>query len=128
MTVDEKHGPASFDGILDPLPDSIRSVALELRRIIQATLPDADEGIYGGSRIGMALYSIAGPDDVVCGIQPTAGACKLFLHGWKSLVEHGYRLEGSGKHVRHIKFRTLQDIDSANVARMITIAHGATGH
>lgn len=99
MAVDRR--PASFSEMIDPLPGSIRDVALKLRSTVQAALPDAEEAIGGGGKIGMALYSIGGPHNVVCGIQPTASACKLFFHGWKGLAESGFVLEGSGKYARH---------------------------
>ena len=75
----------------------------------------------------MVLYSINGPNNVICGIQPTDKMCKLFFHGWKQLVESGYRLEGSGKSARHIKLRSPQELDSKEVARMIQIARNAVG-
>lgn len=127
MRATQEQAAQSFDDILKRLPDSIRSIALELRRVIRAALPEADEGIHGGAKIGMALYSLAGPNNVVCGIQPTASACNLFFHGWASLVEHGYRLEGTGKNARHIKLRTLRDVDAADVVRMLAIARDAIG-
>ena len=118
---------SGFSEILRGVPDSIREVALALRRQVLLTLPDASEAIGGGDRIRMALYSIGGPNNVVCGIQPTASACKLFLHGWQVLVQSGFRLEGSGKHARHIKLRDVSELERLEVARMISIARRAVG-
>lgn len=118
---------ATFNDMLKPLPEPIRSAALELRRIIRVAIPDADEGIYGGPKIGMALYSIAGPNNVICGIQPTGTNCKLFFHGWEALVANGYKLEGSGKHARHVKLCSPSDIDAAEVTRMLAVARTAIG-
>ena len=73
----------------------------------------------------MALYSIDGPNNVVCGFQPTQDMCKLFFHGWKQLKEAGYRLEGSGKHARHIKIRSIQEVQPEEIADMIRIASGS---
>lgn len=72
--------------------------------------------------MGMALYSVNGPDNVICGIQPTQNMCKLFFHGWEQLEEAGYRLEGSGKHARHIKVRSSQELEPDGLADMIEIA------
>ena len=118
---------ATFDAMLKPLPESIRSAALELRHIVRAALPEADEGIYGGPKIGMAIYSIAGPNNVICGIQPTGDNCKLCFHGWEALVADGYKLEGSGKNARHVKIRSLRDIDAAEITRMLAVARAAIG-
>ena len=118
---------SDFPDILGSVPDAIREVALALRQQVLLTLPDASEAIGGGDRIRMALYSIGGPNNVVCGIQPTANACKLFLHGWQALVQAGFRLEGSGKHARHIKLREVSELERLEVARMISIARRAVG-
>lgn len=128
MSIDEKNRPATFDDVVRPLPASIRVAAYAIRRAIQASLPDADEHIYGGAKIGMALYSINGENNVVCGIQPTATSCKVFFHAWKSLVAQGFSLEGSGKNARHIKLREAAEVQRIDLARMISIARAATGH
>lgn len=72
--------------------------------------------------MGMALYSIDEPNNVVCGIQPTESMCKLFFHGWKHLKKAGYRLEGSGRHARHIKIRSSEELEPDATADMIEIA------
>lgn len=125
MNLDRK--PRSFNDIIAPLPSAICGVALKLREAIQASLPDSDEAICGGGKIGMALYSIGGPNNVVCGIQPTPSDCKLFFHGWRSLVEHGFVLEGSGKHARHIKVRHVEELAHFDVQKMVAIARSALG-
>ena len=128
MSIDGKSGPATFDDVVRPLPATIREAAAAIRRVIHASLPDADERIYGGAKIGMALYSINGETNVVCGIQPTAASCKVFFHAWESLVAQGFRLEGSGKNARHIKLREATEVERIDLPRMISIAREATGH
>lgn len=128
MSIDGNNGPATFDDVVRPLPASIRDAAYAIRRAIQASLPDADECIYGGAKIGMAPYSINGENNVVCGIQPTATSCKVFFHAWKSLVAQGFSLEGSGKIARHVKLREATEVQRMNLARMISIARTATGY
>ncbi len=127
MAGPKKSGPTNFTELLEPLPESIREVATRLREIIKTTLPDADETFHGGAKMGMVLYSIDGPNNVICGFQPTTNMCKLFFHGWKPLAESGFRLEGSGKNARHIKFRSPQEIEPDEVARMIQVAQSAVG-
>ena len=121
----QQSGPTSFGELLEPLTEDIREVATRLRSIIKATLPDADETVSGGTRIGMALYSINGPNNVICGIQPTDNTCKLFFHGWRKLKTSGYRLEGSGKNARHIKIHSIQELEAEKVAEMLKIAREA---
>jgi hypothetical protein len=120
-------GPRNFSELLMPVPGSTRDVATQLRKIIKTTLPDADEAFHGGGKMGMVLYSIDGPNNVICGIQPTDSICKLFFHGWKRLAESGYRLEGSGKNARHIKVGSPNEIEPAELAQMVMIARRAIG-
>lgn len=127
MSSAKSSGPQTFEELLAPVPDSVRKLAGRLRDCIKAALPDADETFHGGAKLGMALYSVGGPNSVVCGIQPTDGMCKLFFHGWKQLAEHGYRVEGSGKHARHLKLRSAEEVDSEAIARMVRIARTAIG-
>lgn len=115
-------GPTSFGDLLEPLPKDVRDVATRLRVIVETALPDADEAVSGGAKMGMALYSIDGANNVICGIQPTENVCKLFFHGWEQLEEAGYRLEGSGKYARHVKIRSVQDLEPERVADMVKIA------
>lgn len=115
-------GPTDFAELIGPLPRDVRDVATRLRAIIQATLPEADEAVSGGAEMGMALYSIDEPNNVVCGIQPTESTCKLFFHGWEHLKKAGYRLQGSGRHARHIKIRSTEELEPDAAADMIEIA------
>lgn len=54
----------------------------------------------------MALYGVGGPDSVALGIQPGPKSVKLYVHHPELLGDTPFRLEGRGRHVRHIKFTT----------------------
>ena len=122
MTDYPPSGPASFDELVAPLPREIREIATRLRAVIRSALPTADEAVSGGAKMGMALYSVGAATDVVCGFQPTRDAVKLFFHGWEALKAAGYRLEGSGRHARHVKVRSSGDLETLDAAEMIRIA------
>jgi hypothetical protein len=125
MATYQQSGPANFVELLRPLPQPIGDVATRLRAIVTEAIPEADEAVSGGARMGMALYSIDGPNNVICGIQPTESTCKLFFHGWQRLQKAGYRLEGSGKHARHIKISSREEIEPDRVADMIRVVKRA---
>jgi hypothetical protein len=120
-------GPTSFKELLEPLPNDVRDVATRLREIIDRIIPDADEAVSGGTRMGMALYSMDGANNVICGIQPTESMCKLFFHGWQQLKAAGYRLEGSGKNARHVKVRSVNELEPERIRDMIRIAAEQAG-
>lgn len=114
-------GATDFEQLLDPLPKDIRQTAIRFRAIVKATIPNADESVSGGAKMGMALYSINGPNNVICGIQPTEDMCKLFFHCWEQLKKSGYRLEGTGKHARHIKVRSPEELEADAISKMIKL-------
>jgi hypothetical protein len=89
--------------------------------MVENILPEVDENVSGGKKMGMALYSFKNPNNVICGIQPTETMCKLYFHGWKALKKKGYELEGSGKNVRHIKLRSEADLNPEIVEEMLVI-------
>lgn len=122
MAITPLSGPTNFDDLLGPLPEHIASVAIQLREIIEATIPNADATFHGGAKIGMVLYSIGGPNNVVCGFQPSDDMCKLFFHNWQRLKESGFRLEGTGKNARHIKIRSSREVNRDEIVSMIQIA------
>lgn len=125
MTTYPQDGPTTFEELLQPHPADVREVATRLRAIVEDTVPDADEAVSGGSKMGMALYSVGGANNVVCGIQPTENTCRLFFHGWEHLENSGYRLDGSGKNARHVKIRSSQELDPDEIANMIELADEA---
>jgi hypothetical protein len=116
-----KEPPATFDELIQPLPKEIQNITSRLRHSIIDTLPEADENISGGVKMGMALYSIGNPNNVICGFQPTESMCKLFFHEWETLRDQGFKLEGSGKNARHIKLRTESDYQSEVIQEMLNI-------
>lgn len=116
-----KHTPTTFEELLKPLPEEIQKVTRLLRKNIREILPEADENVSGGAKMGMALYSFRNPNNVLCGFQPTESMCKLFFHGWEELKRRGFELEGSGKNARHIKLRTVSDYNPDEITEMLSI-------
>lgn len=95
--------PTTFAELVAPFPAPIQAAAAALREVIFRILPDAHEHVSGGLKFANALYSLARPTNVVCGIQPTATHCKLYLHHVRPGDIPGVKVEGSGKHARHVK-------------------------
>ncbi len=116
-----KKPPATIEALLEPLPEEIQTISSTVRKSIIEILPGAQEKISGGNKMAMALYSIDNPNFVICGFQPTSTMCKVFFHGWKALIENGYKIEGSGKNARHIKLRMQSDCDPEVIKKMVII-------
>ncbi|NNF15047.1 MAG: hypothetical protein HKN72_17610 [Gemmatimonadetes bacterium] len=101
--------PKTFDELIAPFDPETRETAEWLRTLILESFPHLEEGIYGGVKLANALYSVDSPNSVVLGIQPTEGLVKLFIHDPEHLGRSSFKLEGRGKHMRHIKFTAPPD-------------------
>jgi hypothetical protein len=104
--------PVSFAQLIAPFPKAVRESTAALRALILETLPNAHEHISGGLKFATALYSLGRPTNVACGLQPTATHCKLYLHHVRPGDVANLKLEGAGKHARHVK------VASAQIARL----------
>lgn len=96
--------PETFAELIAPYPAEIQETAKWLQALILSEFPQVEENIYGGAKVGNALYSIGSADRVALGIMPGPRFVKLFIHDPEHLGETPFRLEGRGKHMRHIKF------------------------
>jgi hypothetical protein len=96
--------PGTFDEMVRPFPTGVQETAHWLRSLILQSFPQVTEGIHGGAKVANALYSVGRPDAVALGLQAGARFVKLFIHDPDHLGKPSFRLEGRGKHMRHIKF------------------------
>ena len=98
---------ASFDLYLaDQSPRNQRLIRA-LRRFVKRVAPKLEESVKWGNGCWLkgkapVSYVYSAPDYVQFG----------FVHGSALADPHGL-LEGEGQYVRHIKVRTLKDIDEA---------------
>lgn len=104
---DEK--PETFEAMIEPFPESVRETAEWLRGLIVESFPHVEEDIYGGTKMANALYSVGGKDRVALGIQPGPTYVKLYVHDPEHLGDPPFKLEGSGKHMRHVKLAQIPE-------------------
>lgn len=90
-----------------------------LRALLMKCYPQLEEKIYGADKVRLALYSIGDANNVFFGIQASSTDCKLFLHRYEQVVSHYYRMEGKGKHTRHIGFIRASDINETELTNII---------
>lgn len=110
----------TFDIIKKDRPENVQKTAQKLRDIIFETLNDIDENIYGGKKVQNALYSKGDPNKVVCGIQTNDNYCIFYLHKTDIIETGDLKLEGSGKHAKHVKFYSPHEVDSQIIQSVIT--------
>lgn len=99
--------PTTFAALFEPYPPRVRTIAEWLRRELMTEFPQLRENVSGGLRSGTALYSVGSTGRVAVGMQPGDGFVKLFLHDYQLIPAGRFRLEGAGRHSRHIKLREL---------------------
>jgi hypothetical protein len=114
--------PGTFEYMIAPHPADVQKVAKRLRTVVKQAVPDAQEGIVGGAKVGLVLYSLKGPDDVLCGIQPGKDACLFYIHHLKDMESAAFKLEGKGQHALHIKFKSLADVKTKPIKDMLAQA------
>jgi hypothetical protein len=100
----------------------VAATARRLRELITRLEPNAIENVYGGTKIGIALYSIGTPNKVLCGIQPARGQCLLYVHHVTETDAPDLPLLGTGKNNRHLKFTAPPEIDAKAIAALLAIA------
>lgn len=119
--------PKTFADVLAPHPPEVQRIAERLRDVVVDALPEAREGIYGGTKVAMALYSLEHDDDVVCGIQPAAGRCLLYIHRVGQDDSPDLRLEGRGTSNRHVKYRDVGEVDPVPIRALIDLSVARRG-
>jgi hypothetical protein len=119
--------PKTFEKMIAPYPAPIKETAKALRNLILSTLPQLDENVSGGLKLANALYSFNSPTQVLCGIQAGEKVCKMFVHHYDQLAGMGFKIEGSGRQARHIKFSTGQ-LETTKVKILLTKLWESSGY
>jgi hypothetical protein len=115
--------PASpFDTLLDGLQPAVRDTAMHLRELALSTIEGLREGIYGHAPVMLALYSMGGPNTVVCGIQPRDGCCLFYLHRIEQDDVPDLTLAGVGKHARHLEFASPRSVPDKVLAGLLKLS------
>ena len=111
----------SFPNLVAGLDDDTRGTALAVRDLVLECMPDAEETIHGGSKVGLALYGLRSNGNVVCGIQPREATCLIYFHRVEK-TDSSLPLEGKGTHSLHVKISALDASTLAEVRALLHIA------
>lgn len=120
--------PTTFEALIAPFPGDIQEIAGQLRQLVREALPDAEENIYGGAKVANALYSLGGSANVICGIQPAPELCRLYVHHIHGLSHPELKIEGKGKHARHVKVRSLAEVKPDTLGWLLKQARDNMAH
>jgi hypothetical protein len=108
------------DRLIDKLPVAQREIARALRAIIRQATPGLAESIQGGN----ACYAAGGN---VCSIIPYRGHVNLAFFRGAELDDPEGLLEGTGKGMRHVSVRSVEDIREGPHAALVRAASSLSG-
>jgi hypothetical protein len=109
-------------GFLEAYDRHISDLALALREIVLEEAPDASESIYQVYTVAIWFGFSGKMKDMFCYISTSTGHVNLGFPRGASLPDPNRVLEGDGKTMRHIKFRSHRDVERPFVPRYIQAA------
>ena len=109
-------------GFLTAYDRTIADLALALREIILEEVPGASESIYQVYTVAVWFGFSGKMKDMFCYITTHARHINLGFPRGAALPDPNRVLEGEGKAMRHIQFRSMSDLDRPFVRRYIRAA------
>jgi hypothetical protein len=112
----------TFEDLLEITETSQRAIAARLREIILSIHPDACEVVRLGDRA--ATYGL-GPKKMSEGyvyILPYTSWVNLGFYKGADLPDPNGLLDGTGKKLRHVKIRSMKDVENPIIHRLIEAA------
>jgi hypothetical protein len=97
------------------LPENIQEITTNLRNIILETSEDFTEEIKWGT----PSYGI---QKNICYLQPSKNHVNLGFYFGASLIDENNLLEGTGKQMRHIRIKKLDEIQPEKFRALIRAA------
>jgi hypothetical protein len=120
MTNNPTHG--TFPEFVDSLEPDPARICVALREVIRTLHPDFVEIVWPRQKI--ASYGI-GPrkmSEHYAYIAPHKEHVNLGFYYGSSLADPGGRLMGTGKHLRHVRIRHVEDVDSGAIRNLLAEA------
>ena len=114
-------------GFLAAYDPAIADMALALREIVLEEAPDASESVYQVYTVAIWFGYSGKMKDMFCYIATNAKHVNLGFPRGTSLPDPNRVLEGDGKTMRHIKFKSERDLERPFVRRYIQAAMEQVG-
>ena len=107
--------------VLRKVTPEVLPLVQQLRALIKEVMPQASEKAHVGW--GTISYCASGSmRDFIVAIAPKRAYTNLEFHDGTELPDPAHRLEGTGKHLRHVKVRTAEDVHHPDVRRLLETA------
>ena len=111
---------AEIDRFLEGYPPDIRDLAHQVRALVASVTPDADEYLKRGWKVIWYGFGPKMPDQFAV-VMPTRNHVGLGFAYGSDLPDPKGKLEGTGKRIRHVKVRSVDDARSDWVRRVIGV-------
>lgn len=111
----------TIEAFLSAYSQSVQEMAFKLHRVVQAVIPDTNELVDTSYK----LIEYVGADkvrDTLVYIAPFKDSVNLGFFKGTSLPDPNKLLRGTGKNLRHVKFKTGDSIDSEDVRALLAAA------
>ena len=112
----------TFEELLEIAPEDLRPIVIALRKVILAIDPDSCEVVRLGDKA--ATYGL-GPKKMSEGyvyVLPYKSWVNLGFYKGATLNDTNGLLEGTGKSMRHIKIRSLEEVTRQDIKELIKLA------
>ena len=111
----------NVEQLLSTYPPAVQAIALKVRAVVQNAFPEAGEWVDPPDKL-IAYGSAPTYKGMICMIAPFKDSVNLgFIRGTQ-LPDPTHLLRGTGKWSRHIKFKTLDEVDNPAVRDLIEAA------
>jgi hypothetical protein len=112
-------------GLVADADPSVAAIAQRVRALVRAVLPGAIEMVDRPARL-IGYGRDRGYKGLICGIALQSSWVNLMFSKGTELPDPDRLLEGTGKRARHVKLRSIADVDRPGVRALIVEAGRAT--
>jgi hypothetical protein len=128
----DRPAPPALTEFLAPFPDDVGEIALRLRARVLGVMPNAHEVVWDATNAVSLVYAPTTRwQDGVCHIAVYSKHANLGFNDGASLADPLGILTGTGSRIRHVTFRSVDDVDAAWVddylRAALTNAHESGG-
>ncbi|HMD89324.1 MAG TPA: DUF1801 domain-containing protein [Anaerolineaceae bacterium] len=111
----------SVEEFLANFSPQVREISFSLRNLVYKLVPDAEEIVYTGW--GNIQYYFSGKSKSrFCAINPYLDRVDFFFLRATDLIDPAGLLEGTGKKLRHVKIKSLSQVNNQALSELILAA------
>ena len=108
-----------IDRFLGDYGDDVSAISRSARRLVLDVFPDAHETLDRGNRIVAYATGPRGRKDLWVGIAPHSSHVNLQLANGALIEDPAGLVEGTGKRVRHVKLRSVEDVERSQLRSLL---------